>query len=108
MPTEHRAELEPVLVSASVNISGERLLSDVPGVRFALWRIQSKQTLQQAIALLTSPKAAGIGEGEVRSIYAAIFNDPTMLVPGNPSETRPVGDSEKKAAENWLTGYKNL
>lgn len=105
---EHRDELAPVLVSASVNIKGEKLLNDVPGVRYALWRIASSQTLKQAIALLSAGKAPGIQEGEVRAIYSAVFNDPTMVVPGSPSEARSVSSAEKQKANDWLTGYKNI
>lgn len=105
---EHRQELVPVLVSASVNINGERLLNDAPGVRYSLWRIANSQTLKQAIALLAAGKAPGVGEGEVRAVYSAVFNDPTMVIPGQSSETRAVGPGEKKTAIDWLTGYRNI
>ncbi|MEI7742752.1 MAG: hypothetical protein WCK58_03250 [Chloroflexota bacterium] len=105
---EHRDELAPVLVSASVNINGERLMNDAPGVRYALWRIANGQTLRQGIALLSSGKAPGVGEGEVRAVYSAVFRDPHMVVAGDVSENRPVGPAEKQTANNWLTGFRNI
>lgn len=105
---EHRADLSPVLVSASINIDGERLLQDAPGVRYALWRILDGETLGAALALLAAGKAPRVGAGEVRSVYATVFNDPTMVVPGQPSEEREPRDAEKEQAEEWLTGYKDL
>lgn len=105
---DNRAELAPVLVSASVNIKGEKLLSEVPGVRYSLWRIANGETLKQAIGFLIAGKAPEVAEGEVRSIYAAVFNDPTMVIPGQSSEDREPGSSERKEAKNWLMGYKRL
>lgn len=105
---EHRDELAPVVVSASVNLNGERLLNDAPGVRYALWRIANGQTLKQALALLAAGKAPDVGEGGTRAVYSAVFHDPTMVIPGQSSETRPVGPGEKKLAVDWLTAYKNL
>ena len=105
---EHRNELVPVLVSASVNISGEKLLNEVPGVRYALWRIKNGETLQQALGFLIAGKAPEVSDGEVRSIYAAVFSDPTMLMVGANSEQRSPETNEQKQAEKWLTGYKRL
>lgn len=105
---DHHSELEPVLVSASVNINGERLLNDVPGVRYSLWRIAGNMTLKQAISLLGAGKAPGVSEGEVRAVYSAIFHDPKMVIPGDPAEIRAVGPGEKKAATDWLNAYKNI
>jgi len=105
---EHRSDLMPVLVSASVNIKGEKLLTEVPGVRFALWRIANRQTLKQALGLLAAGKAPEVGEGETRSIYSAVFNDATMLIPGQSSEGRPPSDREVQEAKDWLTQYKKL
>lgn len=103
-----RAELSPVLVSASVNINGEKLLSETPGVRYAMWRISKGMKLIEAIALLNAGKAPEVDQSSVRAVYAAIFNDPAMAVPGQAAEKRVPGKNEKDAADEWLTGYKNL
>jgi hypothetical protein len=105
---EHRSDETPLLVSASVNIKGDKLLTDAPGVRYALWRISAGQTLKQAVALLAAGKAPGVDEGQVRAVYAAMFANPRMVIPGDPSEQTPVTDIQKKAANGWLTGYRNL
>lgn len=103
-----RAELSPVLVSASVNISGEKLLNETPGIRYALWRISKGMKLSEAIALLNAGKAPEVDQSSVRSVYAAVFNDPAMVVVGNPAEQRAPSKNEKDTADQWLTGYKNL
>jgi hypothetical protein len=105
---EHRSDLAPVLVSASVNISGEKLLTEAPGVRYALRRIVARQSLKQALALLAAGKAPEVGDGETRTIYSAIFHDTTMLIPGQPSEGRAPSDAEVKAAKDWLLRYQKI
>lgn len=105
---EHRADETPMLVSASINISGERLVNDAPGVRFAMWRIVAGQTLRQSIGLLTAGKAPTVDEGQVRAVYASVFGNNAMIVPGNPAEQTPVQDGQKRAAADWLNSFKNL
>ena len=106
--TSDRTNLAPVLVSASVNINGDKLLNDVPGVRFALWRISKGVKLREAISILDSGQVPEVDPGSVRSVYASVFNDPAMIIPGHDSENRNPGPAEKKQAKDWLEEYKNV
>ena len=103
---DSRKELKPVLVSASINIPGERLLNEGTGIRFALWRIKNGKTLRQALDLLV--KVPEVSEGEVRAAYQAIFDDSSMLVPGMASEQRKPGVRETGDADRWLNGYSKI
>lgn len=103
-----RAELSPVLVSSSVNINGEKLLTETPGIRYALWRISKGMKLIEALALLNAGKAPEVDPSSVRAVYSAVFNDPAMIIPGHNAEKRQPGNNEKKTADEWLTGYKSM
>lgn len=105
---EKHSELIPTLVSASINIDGQRLLTELPGIRFAMWRIFARQTLKQALGLLAAGKAPNVSEGEVRAVYAAVFNDAAMAVPGSASEKRVVSAAEYNYSNSWLNGYRKL
>jgi hypothetical protein len=103
-----RSELAPVLVSASININGEKLLNEAPGVRYSLWRISKGMKLIEALALLNAGRAPEVDQSSVRAVYSTVFNDPSMIIPGHASEKRAPGNIEKNKADNWLTGYKNI
>lgn len=103
-----RAELSPVLVSASVNISGEKLLNETPGIRYAMWRIFKGMKLTEALSLLNAGKAPEVDASSVRAVYATVFSDPAMVIPGHNAEKRVPGKNEKDIANDWLSGYKNL
>jgi hypothetical protein len=103
-----RAELSPVLVSASVNINGEKLLNETPGIRYALWRIAKGMKLIEALTILTAGQAPEVDPSTVRAVYANVFNDPSMVIPGHAAEQRLPGKNEKAIADEWINGYKNL
>jgi hypothetical protein len=105
---DKRNELAPVIVSASINIDAGMFLDETPGIRFAMWRIFNKQTLEQAIALLDAGKAEEVNRGVVRALYAKIFNDPTMIIPDSESRKRKPGPGEFSKANRWLRGYKKM
>lgn len=103
-----RNELSPSLVSASINIDADKLLNDTPGIRYSLWRISKGMTLKESLALLNAGKAPEVSPNSVRSVYSSIFRDNTMIIPGHNSENREPERFEKKAANDWLTQYKNM
>ncbi len=107
---DNRAQLRPVLVSASVNINADKLLNDMRGVRFAMWRIAKGVKLKEALNMLASGKAPDVSTAgpTVRSIYSAIFRDSTMVIPGSNSEDREPSKIEKDLANKWLEEYKNV
>lgn len=102
-------EFKPLVVSASINIDGERLLNNSPAVRYSLWRIyKDKMNLKESLALLKAGKTPGIEQGQVRAVYSALFNDPTMIIENHPSENREPTKIEINESREWLMGYKNV
>ena len=102
-------ELTPLIVSASINIDGERLLKESPAIRYSLWRIfKDKMTLKESLAMLNTGKFPGVEQGQVRAVYSAIFNDPTMVIPNHSSENREPTKLEINESRDWLVGYRNI
>jgi hypothetical protein len=107
----NKEKLTPIRISAALSLDIEKYFQNTAALRYAIRRIQDRDTLTRALVLAVNknlPHVVG-REPIIRAVYAKITGYGEYLNETNSTiDDRQISDMAKKLAEDWIQEYDKI
>jgi hypothetical protein len=103
----NKKDLTPIRIYAALTVDIEKYFESTAPLRYALRRLQDKNTLNEALTLAirnSIPHVLG-HDSEIRAVYAKITGYADYLYGGDIVDKQSISDTAKKKAEEWIAEY---
>lgn len=107
---DNRASLTPIRIYAALSVDIDQYFFNSAPLRYALRRIQDKQTLKQSLDKLRQTPVDHVAghEAEIRAVYARITQIGEYLNEQGVADSQPISDNSKMQAERWIQQYDDI
>jgi hypothetical protein len=100
----------PVRISAALSLDIEKFFHNTAALRYAIRRLQDKDTLDRALTLAKDknlPHVVG-RESIIRAVYTKITGYGEYLNQHSTIDSQSISDMAKRKAEEWIQEYDKI